>query len=200
MSSVYGNRGPTGQNQGRTRGGYAGGNIVPEGYNQARTQNYTPEQMQLFQQVFSNVSPDSYTGRLARGDEELFDEMEAPALRQFAGLQGNIASRFSGGGGGRGAIGGRNSSGFQNTMNQAASNFAQELQSRRQDLQRNAIKDLHSMSSDLLDKRPYDNQLVKQPPGFLESLLGGLGQGFGELGGQSGIGSLIKFLPKIFGF
>ena len=54
--------------------------------------------------------------------------MEAPALKQFSGLQGNLASRFSGMGSGA-----RRSSGFQNTSNQAASDFAQQLQANKQD-------------------------------------------------------------------
>jgi hypothetical protein len=127
--------------------------------------------MQLFQSLFSQVSPNSYTSRLAGGDQSLFNEIEAPGLRQFSGLQGNIASRFSGMGG----LGARRSSGFQNTMNQASSDFAQDLQGRRQDLQRNAIKDLLGMSNELLDQRPNLNYL-REPnkrKSFWQQLLGG---------------------------
>ncbi len=95
---------------------------IPKGFKKATLQNFTPEQMQLFQQMFGQVSPDSFTSRLAGGDEEMFNQLEAPALKQFSGLQGNLASRFSGMG-----MGGRNSSGFQNTMNSAASDFAQQV-------------------------------------------------------------------------
>lgn len=150
--------------------GLLGGNKIPKGYQQAQLQQYTPEQMQLFQQGFGSVSPDSYTSRLAQGDPSLFGEMEAPALKQFSGLQGNIASRFSGMG-----LGGRKSSGFQNEMNSAASDFAQQLQSRRQELQRGAIKDLHGMSQDLLGNRPYEQFLEeeKESKPWWKSLLGG---------------------------
>jgi hypothetical protein len=108
------------------------------GYKPAQMQQFTPDQMQLFQQMFGQVSPDSYLSKLAGGDESMFNQIEAPAMRQFQGLQGNIASRFSGMGSG----GARRSSGFQNTMNQASSDFASDLQSQRMGLQRNAIKDL----------------------------------------------------------
>lgn len=150
---------------------------IPSGYKKGSLRQFTPEQMQLFQQMFSNVGPDSYLSRLAGGDQGIFDEMEAPALRQFSGLQGNIASRFSGMG-----TGGRKSSGFQNTMNTASSDFAQDLQSKRQGLQQQAIKDLMGLSSDLLGQRPYDQFLA--PKQEKKSGWGGLiGAGLGGLGG-----------------
>jgi len=150
---------------------------IPKGYSKGSLQQFTPEQMQLFQQMFGQVGPDSYLSKLAGGDQSTFDEMEAPALRQFAGLQGNIASRFSGGGnGGQGrSLGSRHSSGFQNTMNSAASNFAQELQSQRQGLQRQAIMDLMGISNSLLGQRPQENFLVEkqQKPNYA-GMIGGL--------------------------
>ena len=69
---------------------------VPSGYKVKQVQQFTPQQMDLFNQMFSNVSPDSFTSKLAQGNPEAFAQMEAPALRQFQGLQGDIASRFSG--------------------------------------------------------------------------------------------------------
>jgi hypothetical protein len=132
--------------------------------------NFTPQQMQLFQSLFSHVSPDSYLSKLASGDESFFNEMEDPAMRKFSALQGNIASRFSGMG-----MGGRRSSGFQNTMNQAGSDFAQDLQSRRQELQMQAIRELMGLGENLLGQRPYEQFLVKpqRKKSFLQKLLGG---------------------------
>jgi len=174
-------RGPTGQRAQGSRG--STGNI--EGYK--RISNFSPEQMDLFRQLFGHLSPDSYTSRLAESDEGLFEEMEAPALRQFAGLQGNIASRFSGMG-----TGGRHSSGFQNTLTSASSNFAQDLQSQRQGLQRQAIKDLFGMGSELLGQQPY-SYLQKQPS-FLENLLGFGAQGAGQVGGAALMNKILPFL------
>ena len=160
-----------------SRGG-THGDIIPSGYEKGRLQQYTPEQMQLFQKSFGKVGPDSYLSRLAGGDEELFNEMEAPAMRQFSELQGGLASRFSGQGSGA-----RRSSGFQNTSSAAASNFAQQLQAQRQGLQRQAIGDLHSMSQDLLGNRPYENflQQKQQKQGF--DWGGAIGAGVGAVGG-----------------
>lgn len=134
------------------------GNKVPSGYRAGQLQQFTPEQMQLFQQMFGQVGPESYTSRLAGGDQSLFGEMEAPALRQFNDLTAGIANRFSGMG-----TGGRRSSGFQNTQTAAASNFAQDLQAQRQALQRQAILDLSGMSNQLLQQRPYEQFLVQKP-------------------------------------
>lgn len=149
---------------------------IPSGYKKASLQNFTPEQMQLFSSLFGNVGSDSFLSRLAQGDQGIFEQMEAPALRQFSGLQGNIASRFSGAGaGGQGrALGSRNSSGFYNTMNSAASNFAQELQSQRQNLQRQALQDLMGYSKELLGQRPYENFLVQKQQSPWASIVGNL--------------------------
>jgi hypothetical protein len=117
--------------------------------------------------------------------------MEAPALRDFNAIQGNIASKFSGMGG-AGSLSSRRSSGFQNTMNQAGSDFAQDLQSRRVALSQQALKDLHSMSQDLLNDRPYD--LVQKPekkksgwPSIAGAAIGGAGGFFGS-GGNPAMG------------
>jgi len=152
------------------------GNMVPKGYRQGQLQQFSPEQMELFQRLFGQVGPESQLSRLAGGDQSQFEQLEAPALKQFGELQGNLASRFSGFG-----AGARRSSGFQNTMNQAASDFAQQLQAQRLGLQRQALQDLMGMSSQLLAQRPYEQFLVKKPPSFLQSLGGALGENLGSL-------------------
>ena len=124
---------------------------LPSGYRAGQIQQFTPEAMDLYKQLFSHVGPDSYLSKLAGGDEETFNQIEAPAYRDFSALQGNIASRFSGMG-----LGGRHSSGFQNQITAAGSNFAQDLQSRRHELSRNALKDLFDMSHTLLNEKPYE--------------------------------------------
>jgi len=157
------------------------GDVIPKGYSSGQMQQFTPEQLELFKQMFSQVSPDSYTSRLARGDQDLFNEIEDPALRQFSELQGNLASRFSGMGSGA-----RNSSGFQNASNQASSDFASSLQSQRQQLMQKAIQDLMGMSEGLLNQRPYERFLneKRQKDSSSSSGWGGLiGAGLGGVGG-----------------
>jgi hypothetical protein len=167
-----------------------GGNKAPSGYNMGRVQNFNPQQMQLFKQLFSHVGPESYLSRLAGGDQSTFGEMEAPAMRQFAQLQGQTASRFSGMG-----TGGSHSTGFQNTMTQGASDFAQDLQSRRQELQRQAIMDLMDISSSLLGQRPSETFFAPKPQrsgSFFENLMSGLGGGLGMVGGMFGGRGLFR--------
>lgn len=196
MSSLMGSqgiRGPAGSAIGKKMAGY----------DIAQMQQYTPEQMQLFQNLFSQVSPNSYLSRLAGGDESLLNQIEQPALRQFSGLQGNIASRFSGMGSGA-----RRSSGFQNTMNQASSDFAQQLQAQRLGLQRQAMQDLMGMSEALLQQRPYEQFLVQpaQRQQLWQQLLGGglpiagaaLGGYFGGLPGAQLGGKLGAFTGQSF--
>ncbi len=167
-------------------GGKGMGDKIPKGYKQGQMQQFTPEQMQLFQSMFSNVGPDSYLSKLAGGDEEMFNQMEAPALKQFGAMQDNLASRFSGMG-----TGGRNSSGFQNTMTSAAQDFAGQLQSKRQSLQQQALKDIMGMSNELLGQKPYEKflyekqQKEKTPWGKL--IGGGLGALAGLPGGLMGV-------------
>lgn len=151
------------------------------GYRPAQLQQFNPDQMKLFERMFGQVGPDSYLSRLAGGDEEIFNQIEAPALRQFSGLQGNIASRFSGMGSGA-----QRSSGFKNTLNQASSDFASDLQAQRMGLQRNAIQDLHQMSNDLLNQRPYENFLLKKEPGFLKQIGLGIANQGGRIAGNVG--------------
>lgn len=176
MSSMIGSsgmRGATGSSNGQ---GMTGGNIIPKGYRQGQLQQFTPEQMQLFQQLFGQLGPDSFLSKLAGGDQSQFEQMEAPAMRQFQGLQGQLASRFSGMG-----TGARRSSGFQNTANQASSDFAQQLQSNRMGIQRQAIGDLHLLAQQLLGQRPYDQFLVEKQKGG--GWGGPIGAGVGAVGG-----------------
>lgn len=156
---------------------------IPSGYRKAALQNFSPEQMQLFQQLFSQVGPDSYLARLAGGDQSLFGEMEAPAMKQFQELQGQLGSRFSGMG-----MGAQKGSGFQNAANQATSDFAMNLQSQRQSLQRQAIMDLMGISNTLLGQRPYDQFLSekkqKQGSGWGSLIGAGLGGAAGAFFGM----------------
>lgn len=179
-SSMSGSRGPTGTITGASSSGKNFREKIPSGYKAGALQQFTPEQLELFQQLFSHVGPESFLSRLAGGDQSQFAEMEAPALRQFSELQGGLASRFSGmgGGGNQLGLGARKSSGFQNTMTSAASNFAQELQAQRQGLQRQALMDLMGISTNLLGQRPYDRFLVEK-----QQKQGGLGGALGALGG-----------------
>jgi len=134
---------------------------TPRGYSTATLQQFTPEQLDLLSQMIDQLGPDSFLAKLAGGDEDFFSQIEAPALKQFNALQGNLASRFSGMGG-QGALSSRKSSGFQNTANQAASDFAQQLQSNRLGLQNEAIGSMQGYANALLGQRPYERSLAEK--------------------------------------
>lgn len=177
MNSMFGAAGFGNQvksNQGPTTAGGINNSTgyykekVPKGYKAGKLQQFTPEQIELFQSLFGHLGPDSFLARLAGGDEEMFQQLEAPAMKQFAGLQGDIASRFSG----MGSTGARRSSGFQNFSNQAAQDFASQLQSQRMGLQSQAQKDLFELSNLLMGQRPYERTLTEKPPSFFDRWLG----------------------------
>lgn len=179
MTSLSGNMGMRGGPTGSQQSGKVAG------YKTGRMQNFTPEQMQLFQSMFSQVAPGSDLSRMASGDQSFYEQMEKSAMRQFGEMQAQNASRFSGMG-----MGARHGSGFQNSMNAATSNFVQDLASRRQALQRQALMDMTNMSSSLLGQRPYENFLVQpnEQPSFGQQVIGGalpiLGAGAGAIAGS----------------
>lgn len=192
MTSSLGGRGPMTNSTVPAFGNQRSGNVVPRGYEQGQLSQFTPEQMQLFQQMFSKVDPSSDLSKLASGDQSSFSQLEAPALKQFGQLQNSIANRFSG----SGSFGSRRSSGFQNTQNSAAEDFAERLQSQRMGLQRQAQQDLFSLSNQLLGQKPYEywTQKEEQEIPWWQKLLGGslpligagVGAGLGSFGGPGG--------------
>lgn len=169
-------------NVGNATGTSAG--LKGTGYRQVQT--FTPEQMQLFQRLFGQVSPESGLSRLVSGSPEAFQQLEAPAHQQFNEQIGSLASRFSGMG-----TGARRSSGFQQATGAAAGNFAQQLQAQRLGLQRQAMHDLMGMSQQLLGQQPFAFTPEKKP--FWQELLS---SGAGSIGTIAG-GALGSFLGPI---
>lgn len=174
------------------RGGMqSGNNVIPKGYGAGKLEQFTPEQQQLFQQMFSQVGPDSFLSRLSQGDESLFSQLEQPAMRQFSQLQGNTAARFSRGGG-QGSLGAYKSSGFRNELGQQGSDFAQQLQGNRLQMRQQALMELLGLSQNLLGQRPYENFLYEKPEkdntSFLSKLMAGAlplaGAGIGGFAGS----------------
>lgn len=178
------------------------GSKIPEGYQQGRLQQFTPGQMSLMQQLMGNLGPNSFLSKLSSGDASQFEQMEAPAWRQFNEAQGQNASRFSGMG-----TGARHGSGFKNSQSAAASNFAQDLQSKRLELQRQAINDMMGYGNQLLQQKPFQNFLVQDQPetnfwgdiaGKFASAIPGAVTGFmtGGLPG-AGLGAVESFASNI---
>jgi hypothetical protein len=155
------------------------GDVIPRNQRVTKLGNFSPEQQQQFSSLFEQVGPQSYLAKLAGGDQSAFEEMEAPAHRQFQDILGGIANRFSNAG-----SGGRRSGAFQRATSSAASNFAEDLQARRQEIRRNALRDLMGFSDALLTQRPFTKGLVGKGPSDAQSLLlAGIGAGGNALGG-----------------
>lgn len=152
---------------------------VPSGFKKYAIQNFTPEMMEVFSQMMGMVGPESFLSRLAGGDESMFAQLEKPALQQFTGMAGNLASKFSGMG-----QGARHSSGFGQEMTGAAQDFASQLQSQRMGLQRGAVEDMMKYMAMILGQKPYETGLVeKEKPwwqGAFEGFATGAGQGAGK--------------------
>jgi hypothetical protein len=136
------------------------GEIRPSGYKKGRINQFGPEQEKLYNQLYGLIEPDSFLARLLGGDQSAFQQIEAPALRQFEQLQGQTASRFSG----MGSTGARRTGGFQREMSSAASNFAEQLASNRLGLQRQALQDMGQFAEFLLGQRPYESAYFQKKP------------------------------------
>ena len=173
------------------------------GYSQITTPTMNQGQMDLMNTLSSGAMSGLKGGGLdflsqmaAGGSPEMWQKLEAPAMRQFGALQGNLASRFSGMGG----SGSMKSSGFQNTMSEAGSDLAERLQAQRMSFQQDAIKQLIGLSENLLGQRTFETGLVpKKKPAwqeFLMSVAPGVAQGASGFGSMAGLMSLF---PKAFG-
>jgi len=68
-------------------------------------------------------------------DQDFFNKFEAPAMRQFEEMQGDIGNRFAGMGSG----GSTGSTGFRNQMAREGQNFATNLAANRGQMQQNAV-------------------------------------------------------------
>lgn len=149
------------------------------GYKTRNVPNFTPEQMQIFKQIFGGLQGGlpgglDYLSKLASGDEETFQQAEAPAYASFDKLLGQLGSRFAG-------IGAMDSSAFQNATSGAASDLSQSLQANRQSTQQSAIDKLLGLSQNFLGQKPYDTFLEKNKSGWETA---------GDIGGL-----IAKFLP-----
>jgi hypothetical protein len=134
------------------------------GYDIFSTGKYTPDINRQAQELYGRTVPGVQKGidfqsGLAGGDQSAFDELEAPAMRQFLGTQGQLASRFSGKG-----TGARRSSGFGLETSGAAQTLAESMKSKRLDIRNQAIESLYGMSNQLLGRNEQDRFAMEQKP------------------------------------
>lgn len=149
----------------------------------------TGEQQALYSQLQNGAMPgiQSGLGQLSNlaggGNQDYWDQIEAPAKRQFSEAIGGLGARFSGLGG----TGGRRSSGFQQATGALASDFAERLQSQRLGLQQGAIEQLLGLGQNLLGQSMFNSAIVPKKKKWWEVA----GEGAADVGGS--------FLKGIFG-
>jgi hypothetical protein len=124
---------------------------------------FTAGQQGLFQSLLGGAQPGAshglgYLSKLAAGDEESFAHLEQPALKNYEQALSMIGNRFSSGSG-------TSSSYFQNAARGLGQDFAQNLQSQRNQLQMDALTKLLGISQNLLGQRPYMIGTESQQPG-----------------------------------
>lgn len=162
------------------------------GYKALQMPNKSNEQMDIFKQLGAGSSGDissllqQLRGLAGGGDEETWGKLEAPALRQFGQLQGQIASRFSAGGGGPGAMSSRRGSGFNNAQGGAAADLAERLQGNRLGLQQGAQDRLMQLYQSLLGENLFETSLVPKKKPWWQTGLEGLSGVAGTVGGTAG--------------
>lgn len=158
------------------------------GYNTVQVPTMSPQVRALWEQLQGQSQPGVSKGldfltKIAGGDPSQFEQMEAPAHRQFQGMIGNISSRFSG----QGDLGARRSSGFQHEATSASQSLAEKLQADRMGFQKGAIDQLLNIYQNLMGNDPYQMQLQqKKKPSWYGYLSGGLPIAGATIGGIAG--------------
>jgi len=127
-------------------------------------------------------------------DPDFFNKFEAPAMRQFEELQGDIGNRFAGMGSG----GSTGSTGFRNVMAREAQNLSSNLAAQRGQMQQNAVPQMLGYAQQPISNwmtqlqtalQPTKNQYLPASPGFggniAASMFGGMSQGFGNKWGEN---------------
>jgi hypothetical protein len=152
----------------------------------------SPEVMRMWQELSSSIGPGvkqslgDISTMAKGGTPEYWQQLEAPAKRDFGAIQGNIAARY-------GHAGALKSSGFQNVMSGQARGLAESLQAQRLNLQQSARDQLLNLYTQLMGNDPYEMALVekqKKPNYFNKIMQAGLpiagGIAGGIFGGPSG--------------
>ena len=122
-------------------------------------------------------------------DPDFFNKFEAPAMRQFEELQGDIGNRWAGMGSG----GSTGSTGFRNVMAREGQNLASNLAAQRGQMQSNAVPQMLQYSQTpvsnwmtMLQQALQPTQNVYQGPssGGFGSLAAPFAQGAASIYGQ----------------
>jgi hypothetical protein len=144
------------------------------GYRVKQIPTMGPQQKGLYDELYGSIRPAlgpaaNQLSQIASGSPEAFQQLEAPAFRQFREqllpqLAQQQTTRH-----GRGR-----SSGYLNRLEGATSNFAQDLQAQRMGLQQNAMSQLFGMGQNLMNTQTQQPFLQQKTSSRLLEALGGL--------------------------
>lgn len=130
---------------------------------------------------------------LAQGSPGAFEQLEAPALRQFQQqIAPGIAQRYAGTRG-QASSGMSASSGMQNSLAAAGANLAQDLQAQRTGIMERSMQNVLGLGNMLLGMPTQQFGLV-QKQNTLNQLLNILGIAGGQFGGTYGGAKLAGIL------
>lgn len=151
--------------------------LKKSGYKSISVPTMSPEVMDRWRRTIGAVEPSALSsigdlGRISQGDESYFQQLEAPAHRQYQQGIGQLASRFSAGGPGSGSMSARQSSAFANAGAGYAGEFAENLAAQRYSLQDRAREQLLSLYGELMSSDPYEQVLQKRKQSGWKKWLG----------------------------
>src|ERR1044071_6394499 len=160
------------------------GSKIPKGYSQYSLPTMGADQKHVYDMLrsqFQAGAGDVYQKLfgLAGGKSDMFEQLEAPALRQFQQqIAPGIAARSSG-------SGISNSSGMQNAIAGAGANLAENLQAQRMGLMERSMQNVLGLGDRLLGTQTQQFGLV-QKENILRDIMQLLGSAGSQIGGIYG--------------
>lgn len=157
---------------------------IPKGYDMYSLPTMGGGQKDIYNMLsgqFQSGAGDVYKNllSLAQGSPEMFEKLEAPALRQFEQkIAPGIASRYAGSGIGA-------SSGMQNSLAAAGRDLAENLQSQRMGYMERSMQNVLNLGDRLLSTPTQQYGLV-QKENWLRDLMQMLGAAGSSIGSAAG--------------
>lgn len=150
-------------------------------------------QQDLLQKLLSGLGGPMGMGmenmsNILSGDPEALKAFQAPMMRQFnEQIVPGIANQFAG-------SDSQSSSAFTNQLGAAGAGLQENLSAQKSNLQQNAMQQLMGMMGQGLGAKPFENVSYGAQASPLAGLMGGIGQGVGQMGGMGGMASILKWL------
>lgn len=172
---------------------------IPQGYDTFNYETMGGGQKQLYDYLQSMMMNQGGKGMqnlfgMAGGDQDLYSQLEAPAMRQFQQqIAPGIANRYTG-------SGLKGSSGFENSLANAGSNLAENLQSQRMGYQQHAMDRVMELMERLTGMSTNQAGLVQKPQTDWAGMFSSLANtGLSMIPGLSQASAISKLAASIGG-